>query len=105
MIILIIILLMSIFVNINLYKKITKIELEYYNEINEYVNLYKTIYSLFFATYSRLLKIDKKKAVYTDPEVNFVYKNMVEIIDKIRLFLLKNTSEEILEGNLGNDKN
>ena len=24
---------------------------------------------------------------------------------KIRLFLLKNTSEEILEGNLGNDKN
>ena len=93
-IIIIILLLIFIYCTFNLYNKLNKLESEYNNQLNQYDELIKSIYSMFFTTYNRMMKLDKNKTLYTDPDVNFIYQNIIQLMDKIRLHFLENINTQ-----------
>lgn len=91
-IILSILILILLYICVNLYTKVTKLENEYNKQLSEYDELINTSYSLFFTSYKKMLQLDKNKIIYSDPDVNFIYQNLVQIMDRIRLFILNNSN-------------
>jgi len=88
-IILIVLLTISLFVNINLYRKITAHE-ENYEEADRYVSqLSKYIRKMkdqFSAAHKKMKEIDRKGAFESDDEVGYIFteiKTIIEDLDKI----------------------
>ena len=97
-IILSILLCIMIFITLNLYRKVDKLENMVGDTENMAMNVYNVLLKTFVDAFAELQRVDKGGAFAADDEVGFTFRTIKEVIEQVKYQieqLNKNSEDEI----------
>ncbi len=88
-----VLLLLSLFIIINLYRKVERLEGMVADAENTAINVYNVMLEIFVSASTELERVDKRGAFASDDEVGFTFRIIKEVIEQVKYQILKRHNE------------